>query len=470
MAIEVKIPQISEGVDTAQVAEILVSEGDSITKDQSVIAVETDKASVEVPSSDAGKVKEIKVKEGDEVKVGDVILILEEEEESSKDDEEESSDEEEKEDKSQESKDKEAKESKSKDEQDKKAKDEKKKVNEEKKDKKDKEAQEEDQGKKDQEEDQEEEVTEEKTKNQEQKSTKGQDENVPASPSVRRLAREIGVDIASISGSGPGGRITAEDVKSQSKEKTQKDSSIKNTELPDFSQWGSISKEPLSNIRKSIAKNMATAWNTVPHVFQFDEADISGIQEYMKENEEKAAEAGGKLTLTAVLLKVMANALQQFPIFNASLDMDNEEVILKNYYHIGIAVDTEKGLLVPVIRDVNQKSIIDLAVALSELAEKARSGKLEPEEMKGGNITISNLGGIGGTNFTPIVYPTQVAVLGISRAKQQPVFLDGSFQPRPILPLSLSYDHRLIDGAAGAEFLRWICQALEDPYKALLGS
>jgi pyruvate dehydrogenase E2 component (dihydrolipoamide acetyltransferase) len=497
MAIEVKIPQISEGVESAQVIEILVSEGDSVKEGQSLIAVETDKASVEVPSSDSGKVKEIKVKEGDEVKVGDVILILEEEGEEdggedekekdkkkedkkAKEDEEDKDEDEEQEDKKKEDveaedknkeEDKEKEENKKKEEgdeedeikEDKEGKSKKKEEKEDKektKDKQDKESEEEGYKK------------EKSEKEKEGDEKEGDSDQVAASPKIRRLAREIGVSLKEVSGSGPGGRITEEDVKSQSKEKKEKPSkeATQQTSLPDFSKWGAVEKEPLSNIRKTTAKATANSWQTIPHVFQFDEADISGIEEYMEKNQEKAEKAGGKLTITAILVKVMANALQQFPRFNASVDMENEEVILKKYYSIGIAVDTEKGLLVPVIRDVEKKTIIEIAVEITELSEKTRNGELSPEEMQGGNISISNLGGIGGTNFTPIVYPPQVAILGVSRAKQQPVYREGGFEPRQILPMSLSYDHRLIDGADGAKFLRWICQALEDPYKALLGA
>ncbi|MEX2592652.1 MAG: 2-oxo acid dehydrogenase subunit E2 [Anditalea sp.] len=436
MAIEVKIPQISEGVDSAQVIEILVSEGDSIEKEQSIIAVETEKASVEVPSSDSGKVKEIKVKEGDEVKVGDVILILEEE-----DGEDEKKKEEE----------------------------EKKETGKEDKDAADEKKVEEDNEKKENGDKEEGEVKEKDKKEPKEEGDDEVAEEVPASPSVRRLAREIGVEIKRIEGSGAGGRITEEDVKSQAKKKESKEE-VKQPSLPDFSKWGLVEKEKLSNIRKSTAKKTVASWQAIPHVFQFDEADISGIEEYMEKNSKKAEEAGGKLTITAILVKITASALQRFPKFNASIDMETEEIILKKYIHIGMAVDTDKGLLVPVIRDVDKKTIIELAVEITKIAEKARDQKLTPEDMQGGSFSISNLGGIGGTNFTPIVYHPQVAIVGISRAKIQPVFSKGKFEPRQILPLSLSYDHRLIDGAEGAKFLNWICQAMEDPYKALLGA
>ncbi|WPR75957.1 2-oxo acid dehydrogenase subunit E2 [Algoriphagus sp. NG3] len=455
MAIEVKIPLISEGVDTAEVIEVLVSEGDSIKEEQSIIALETDKASVEVPSSHSGVIKEIKVSVGDEVKVGDVILILDDEggeEEGKENGDDDSGETEQKKDKKENDKDSESG----------------KNTKREKAEKTGDSEEESSEG-----EGRNEPKRDEKAgENSETKEEEMEASDVPASPSVRRLARESGVDIKRIKGSGPGGRITEQDVKSQSKQAGKEGEDKKSTavDLPDFSKWGAVQREALSNIRKTTAKNTLTSWQSIPHVFQFDEADISGITQYMDENKSKTENAGGKLTITAILVKVMASALQQFPQFNASIDMENEEVILKKYFHIGVAVDTDKGLLVPVIRDVEKKTIVELAVEISELAEKTRQGKLSPEEMQGGNITISNLGGIGGTQFTPIVYSPQVAILGVSRAKEQAVYLDGSFEPRQILPLSLSYDHRLIDGADGARFLRWICQALEDPYRALLGA
>ena len=449
MAIEVKVPKIAEGVESAEVTEVLVSEGDTIDEEQSVITVETDKASVEVPSSGGGKVKEIKVKEGDEIKVGDVILILEDGDgrEEKKDDSKE---------KKEQAEDKRPKAEKADDE-------EKLKKDQKEKKKKEKPAEEE------------EEPREEQQKQKEEKKPgpeKPEDgaAGVPAAPSVRRLARELGVDISSVEGSGPGGRITEEDVKSHSKGKKEAGGAPTQLELPDFSQWGQVERKPLSNIRKATAGNTTASWQTIPHVFQFNEADITNIQDYMEMNSEKAEKAGGKLTITAILTKVAAGALQQFPKFNASVDMESEEMILKKYINIGIAVDTDKGLLVPVIRDVDKKTIIELAVEITETAEKAREGKLSPDDMQGGNFSISNLGGIGGTNFTPIVYHPQVAILGVSRAATKPVYIDGEFQARQILPLSLSYDHRIIDGAEGAKFISWIQQALEDPYKALLGA
>ncbi|MFW5721459.1 MAG: 2-oxo acid dehydrogenase subunit E2, partial [Bacteroidota bacterium] len=198
-----------------------------------------------------------------------------------------------------------------------------------------------------------------------------------------------------------------------------------------------------------------------------DEADITNLEKFRKQNQEKIEKKGGKLTVTALLLKITGLALQKFPQFNASIDFDNMEVIYKHYFNVGVAVDTEQGLLVPVVRDVNKKSLVDLSAELSELASKARNKKIAVEEMQGGNFTISNLGGIGGTAFTPIVYSPQVAILGVSRARYQQVYVNDNFEKRLMIPLSLSYDHRLIDGADGARFLRWTCDVIEDPYAIL---
>ncbi len=234
--------------------------------------------------------------------------------------------------------------------------------------------------------------------------------------------------------------------------------------LPDFSRWGQIDRKPMSNIREKTAEHMSIAWSNVPQVTQFDKADITRLEEYRKNFGAKAEGAGGKLTVTAVLLKVIASALKNFPQFNASLDMERKDIIYKKYYHVGIAVDTDRGLLVPVVRDVDRKNIMQLSVELTQVAERARNRKLSLEEMQGGTFTITNLGGIGGTSFSPIVNFPEVAILGISRSGVEPVFTNGSFEPRTLLPLSLSYDHRIIDGADAARFLRWVCEALKDPF------
>ena len=462
MAKEIKIPQISEGVDTAVISEILVSEGDKIEEDQSVISVETDKATAEVPATSGGTIKEIKVSEGDEVNVGDVIIILEDDDDSEEKEEEKTIEKEE--DTSKKKKeDSEKDEEESDSEENKKGKSKSKEKDEE---------QEEDEDEDDEDEDEKDGDDKKKSKSSKSKKDKDSDESsskeVYASPGVRRLARELGVNIKEISGSGESGRITEKDVK-EFQEGGSKKSSSGQAKLPDFSKWGAVENKPLNSIKKTTAKNVLASWQSIPHVFQFGEADISGVETYIEDHNEKVEKAGGKLTLTAILTKIVATALHKFPTFNASIDMDKEEMILKKYVNINIAVATEEGLLVPVIKNADQKSIKDLSVEISEIAEKAREQKLSKEDMEGGNFSISNLGGIGGTNFTPIVYHPQVAILGISRATTKPVYIDGKFEPRSILPLSLSYDHRLIDGADGAGFMNWLVKALEDPYEALLG-
>ena len=300
---------------------------------------------------------------------------------------------------------------------------------------------------------------------------------VPAAPSVRRLAREIGIDIAEVRGTGPGGRISADDVKAHSRALHSRGAAApaapgtqaEAAPLPDFSKWGDVERKPMSNVRRVTARHMANVWGTIPHVTQFDKADVTDLEAWRRKYGKTVAEAGGKLTPTAIAMKVAAAALSKFPAFNASIDVGSEEVILKKYINIGVAVDTGRGLLVPVVRDVDRKNILELSVELTEISARARSGKLGIEEMQGGTFTISNLGGIGGTSFTPLVNAPEVAILGIARSSQEPVLVDGEFAPRLMMPLALSYDHRLIDGADGARFLRWFCDALENPFLLALG-
>jgi pyruvate dehydrogenase E2 component (dihydrolipoamide acetyltransferase) len=237
--------------------------------------------------------------------------------------------------------------------------------------------------------------------------------------------------------------------------------------LPDFTKWGAVQRQPMSNVRRATAERMAQSWATIPHVTQFDKADITDLEELRQHYEaQRARTAGGKLTITAIVLKVVAAALKRFPQFNASIDMTTYEVIHKAYYHIGVAVDTERGLLVPVIRHVDQKSIRELSVELPELAERARSRKITMEELQGGTFTITNLGGLGGTHFTPIINAPEVAILGLARSSTEPVYNDstGQWTPRVMLPLALSYDHRLIDGADSIRFLRRVVEMLEQPF------
>lgn len=471
MAKEIKLPQISEGVDSADVAEVMVAAGDSISEGDSMIVVETDKASVEVPCTASGKIKEVKVKEGSTITVGDIILVLEETDSGSEETEEDATSDE-KEPSEENGTDENAVAAEKDEKEEDEGSDEKAEGKDEGQPDGEDDAGDEESEAADTDESDQEATKEKETPQDEKQGDEKASATVAAAPSVRRLARELGVDIRSVKGSGAQGRISEADVKSYKSsaggEASAGEKPAADSELPDFSKWGNIETQKLSSIRKAIAKSTGNSWSQIPHVTHFDQADVTDLETYRKKMQEKAGDV--KITVTAILAKIAVSALQRFPTFNASLDLANQEIILKHYYHIGLAVDTEKGLLVPVIKDADKKSIYDIAAEITELSEKARDQKLVPEEMQGGTFVVSNLGGIGGTNFTPIVYHPQVAILGVSRTSTQPVYIDGTFQPRQILPLSLSYDHRVIDGAAGAKFLRWICDAMEDPLKAMLGS
>ena len=283
---------------------------------------------------------------------------------------------------------------------------------------------------------------------------------------MRRLAREIGVAIDAVTGTGPGGRILLDDVKATAKRLLQAPAGgalPAAPPLPDFARWGPVERTAMNAVRRTTATHLTAAWQTVPAVTQQDKADITELERLRKQYGARAEAAGGKLTVTAILVKVVATALKLFPQFNASLDLQRAEVVYKRYYHVGIAVDTERGLLVPVIRDADQMNILAISRALGEISARARARKLAVAEMQGGTFTISNLGGIGGSHFTPIVNAPEVAILGVSRAAWEPVWQDDAFVPRLRLPLSLTYDHRLIDGADGIRFLRWVVEALEQP-------
>jgi pyruvate dehydrogenase E2 component (dihydrolipoamide acetyltransferase) len=450
MVTEFRLPELGEEIESGDVVKILVSVGDTVTKDQALMEVETEKALIEVPAPVSGAIKEIHVKEGEKVKVGQLLFTIDEGAERVEKKEEPKKQEKEKEKVE--------------------AKEERKKAK-----KKEREAEKKEVRKKAevQEGEEVEKVVEFSRLTRaaaEPKITRG---IAPASPSVRRLAREIGVDINQVPGTGPEGRITEEDVKNYARQllvgavAVEPSGQRPVSPLPDFSQWGEVERKPMTNVRRKTAEHLSRAW-TAPHVTQHDKADVTRLEELRKQYGKKAERLGGKLTITAIILKVVASALRVFPQFNASVDMANEEIIYKKYYHIGVAVDTDHGLLIPVIRDVDKKNIIELSVELSQVSEKARSRKITLEEMRGGTFTITNLGGIGGTYFTPIINSPEVAILGVSRASIEPVFVNGQFEPRLILPLSLSYDHRVIDGADAARFLRWVAEALEQPFKVIL--
>jgi pyruvate dehydrogenase E2 component (dihydrolipoamide acetyltransferase) len=299
----------------------------------------------------------------------------------------------------------------------------------------------------------------------------------PAAPSVRRLAREIGVDITRVPGTGPGGRISLDDVKAFAKAALSGTGgavavasgvALQQRALPDFSKFGEIERKPMSGVRRKTAEHLTYAWNTIPHVTQFDKADITDLEKVRQKYRSEVEKLGGNLTVTAVTVKVLAMALRKFPQFNASVDPASESIVYKKFVNIGIAVDTDFGLLVPVIRNADQKNLGQLSVEISQMADKAKARKLTLDEMSGGSMSITNLGGIGGTGFTPIVNWPEVAILGISRGVYEPKWNGSTFEPRQMLPLSLSYDHRLIDGADAMRFLRWVADALEEPFALAL--
>lgn len=447
---DIKIPDIAENVEKGTISNVLVTEGDEVDLEQPLVEVETDKATTDIPSPFKGKILEIKVSQGEEVKVNQIIMIIEVNDGEQKDENEIKE------------KVKENVEVKP-EKKEGKAGDEEAITHEEKRE----------QVKDDISEEKEDAGYKQETKKKEEPERKKEvyhGSDIPASPSARKYAREAGVELSGVKGSGPGERITIDDIKKLASDlqKPEKDLTYEEPDLPDFAQWGETERKSMSNVRKLTAETTSLSWSTIPHVTQFDKADITRLDEFRKEHSKTVEKNGGKLTMTAILVKISAMALEKFPVFNTSIDVKNKEIVFKKYIHIGIAVDTERGLLIPVIRDAGKKSLIQLAVEIGQIAEKARNKKITPEEMQGGNFTVSNLGGIGGTYFTPIIYTSQVAILGISKSAMEPVWNGKKFKPALILPLSLSYDHRVIDGADGARFLSWIKNVIENPFSLLL--
>lgn len=459
MAIEFKLPDLGEDIETGDVTTVYVSAGDKVTKDQALMELETDKAALEIPSPAEGVIKEVHVKAGETIKVGQLLVTIDDGEGGESEAEEKEEPEK------------------------KKAEPKKAEPKEEKKPEKEEKA-EEPKEESEPEEEKEEKKPEKEAKEAPEKEPRKGDEvggasgMIPASPTVRRLARELGVDIAKVKGTGPGGRITEEDLKRGEEKKpvaevkpgapeTAEEKPAGKDAEPGSDKWGPVESAPMSKVRKLTAERLSQAWKA-PHVTQHDKADITEMEKLRKQYGKDVAAAGGKLTMTSIILKISASALKAFPQFNASIDMENNRIIYKKYYNIGVAVDTDRGLLVPVIRDADRKNIEELSVDLSVLSEKARTKKITAPELQGGTFTISNLGGIGGTYFTPVLNAPEVAILGVSRAVTEAVYIDGQFQPRLMLPLSLSYDHRLIDGADAARFVRWIAEALEEPFKLSL--
>ena len=452
---EFKVPELGENVAGGDVTRVMVNVGDTIKRDQAVLELETDKATIEVPSSVAGVVKEIRVKKGEKIKVGAVVLTVDEasgngagaaaKADSSAAAPEAAKAEAPHEDakadapaKTEEARPAEAPRAESK-------------------------------------------VLPMPQRQAPEPSSpppaapRADRGGVPApaSPSVRRLAREIGIDINDVQGTGPAGRISQEDVKEHARRILSSIGSAGTgavagaraaRALPDFQKWGEVERQPWSNIRRVTAEHLSYAWSTIPHVTQFDKADITALEELRKKFKDQVAKAGGNLTVTAMLVRILATAIKKFPQFNASIDAERGELIYKKFVNVGVAVDTDRGLLVPVIRNADRKNIQEIAIEINQLAAKARDKKLTVEEMSGGGISISNLGGIGGTAFTPIVNWPEVAILGVSRGAMEPVWKNGQFEPRLMLPLSLSYDHRVIDGADGMRFMKWLVEAIEQPF------
>lgn len=458
MATEFKVPELGEGVDSATVAKVLVNEGDAVSKDQPVVELESDKAVAEVPCDTAGTVETVHVSEGEEVEIGQTLLSISAESADSSPEPSKESE----------------KETAKSDEQTAPRQEKKGKAEAPKPPPKSSKAESEPQ---EEEEEKAESEAEEEPQEAEAAAPAGKKGPVsatvpvPAAPSVRRFAREIGVDITNVQGAGPNGRISIEDVKEHSRTKSRrtKGTPAAERELPDFSRWGDTRRESMSKVRRLTAQRVADAWRRIPHVTQFDEADVTELEKTRNRAAAAAADNGNatKLSLTAVLLKIAGCALRQFPRFNASVDMTNEDIVYKQYVNIGIAVETERGLVVPVVRDVDRKSIGELSAELDDVIGRAREGTLSADRMQGGNFSISNAGALGGGAFTPIVNWPEAAILGVGRARTKPVQIDGEFVAGQILPLALSYDHRLIDGADGVRFLRWIVEALEDPVALL---
>ena len=402
---EILLPDLGEGIDSAEVSEITVSQGDTVGIDDTILVLESEKASMEIPAETNGIVSEILVSAGDEVKTGQLLIKIEISDAEIKIEtpiEEEPQ--------------------------------------------------------------KQEPIEKGQIKQEPALVVTGRNDHVFASPGVRRLARELGINLETINGSGPKGRITKDDLNSYIK--IQMAISLGNFPQPkkdiDFSQWGDIEVQKLTKINKITGQRLQKAWQEIPHVTQYDKADITDLDTLRKELKKKGAETGVKVTFLPFLLKAASIVLREMPKFNSSLDHTDQNLVLKNYYHIGVAVDTPNGLTAPSVRDVDQKTIFDLSEELMDLSARARSKQLKPDEIKGSTFTISSLGGIGGTSFSPIVNPPEVAIMGVSRSEWKLVFNEETqeFMQRYIMPYSLSYDHRVIDGAAAAAFTTRFSQVL----------
>lgn len=430
---EIKLPDIGD-FDAVEVIEIAVSIGDKVEAEDTLLTLESDKATMDIPSPQAGEIKQIKVNIGDKIAEGTPIVSLlateatntEQKEEPAK---AETKPIEEKESSPVETKPEEAL------------------------------------------------APRPAPKTPETSQLVGQSHSAKAhaSPSIRRFARELGVDLGLVYGTGTKGRILKEDVKAFTKsimsgEKLANKGAFITPEIPpvDFSKFGEIEQKPLRRIRRLGGQSLHRSWITVPHVTQFDEADITELEAFRKSKLESAKAEGVRLTLVTFLIKAAVVALQKFPELNSSIDPSGDNLIIKKYFHIGVAVNTDNGLVVPVVRDVDKKGLFDIAREITDLSNKAREGKILPKELQGGCFTISSLGGIGGLHFTPIVNTPEVAILGVSRAAMKPVYENGEFVPRLIMPFALSYDHRVVDGVAGAQFTQFLSTILTDIRHILL--
>lgn len=438
MKTEFKLPELGENIHSGTVGKILVSVGDYVKAGQNVIEIETDKAVAEIPCTTTGKVVEIKIREGATIKPGDVIMVIDTEAPVSQ------------------------------------------------ADGKDRLSPSPPMGRKPDLPETKEPPNTKVTPSANLKSAPIVNTTIvrKASPSVRTLAREYGVNLEDIPCADPSGRITAHDVEVFVRERNNaiarstphESVSDKGTvpieegiQLVDHDSWGEIVKESMNTVRSVGAERLSASWQNIPHVTHFDKADITTLEVFRKKHEAAAEATGVKLTVMAFVVKVVVEALQRYPRFNASVDMEKRELLLKKYYNIGIAVDAPHGLVVPVVRDADQKSILKISEDIALLAQKARNRKLALEELQGGTFTISNLGGIGGYGFTPIINAPEAAILGLSRSQQEAVYRNGQFEPRLMLPMSLSYDHRIIDGADAARFLRFVAEVLEEPWRVWLG-
>ena len=405
---EILLPDLGEGIEAADVSEILVNPGDSVTVDDIILVLESDKASMEIPAEDGGVVKEVFVGAGDEVKTGSPLISLEVSSSSE-------------------------------------AKPEPAKKEETPIEKKEAPPS----------------IFEEKDKSVVEEIPS---DKTFASPGVRRLARELEIGLSEVKATGLKGRITKEDLHGYIKQKMSQGGSFNVPLQPkiDFSKWGNVETETLTKIQKITGERLQQAWQTIPHVTQFDEADISILNQKRKELKKEGEKKNIKVTFLPFIIKAVIKTLKKFPRFNSSLDHLSENLVLKNYYNIGIAVDTPTGLVVPVIKNADNKSILGLSEELMDISERARSGKLKPDELRGGCFTISSLGGIGGTNFTPIINPPEVAILGVSKSSWKPVYdhINKEIVPTFIMPYSLSYDHRVIDGAIGAAFTTYFSKSV----------